>query len=205
MDNRTKNHQETEYENMGPEIDRKRQKIESSSSDHKAIDSGIMADEGVVVSSHRPNIEKMGLENTEDSDPIAKAKALVRKARESGACDYSSFPPDWLGINYSPMIACEGSRNYHFGLKMASYALDRIKDEDPVNDGKTFEVVRVDKIAILFYDHYLMQFTVREVVANADAPLKTILAHVYFPDYRDAEVSKWRWFHPSQFDSAASL
>ncbi|KAL3649659.1 hypothetical protein CASFOL_006062 [Castilleja foliolosa] len=186
MDNRTKNRQEIE-ENTGPEMDRKRQKIESSSREHKAIDSG------------------KGRENTEDSDPIAKAKALVRKARESGACDYSSFPPDWLGFNYSPMIACEGSKNYHFGLKMASYALDRIKDEDPVNDGKTFEVVRVDKIAILFYDHYLMQFTVREVVANADAPLKTILAHVYFPDYRDAEVCKWTWFHPSQFDSAASL
>ncbi|KAL3649660.1 hypothetical protein CASFOL_006063 [Castilleja foliolosa] len=189
MDNRTKNLHETGQEIMGPEVDRKRQKIESSS-EHKAIESGKQEKTDIIM------------DYTDD-----EVEAIVRKATESGALDYSSFPPDWLGSDYSSMIACEGSENYHFALKIARYALGHIMDD--VNDDKTFEVVRVDKIVILFFDQFLTQFTVREVVANADAPLKTIQASVHFPDcyrdYRDAEVSKWRWFHPSHGDSAAAL
>ncbi|KAL3649663.1 hypothetical protein CASFOL_006066 [Castilleja foliolosa] len=152
----------------------------------------------------RQQIES-SMENTEDSEACAKAKAkskaLVLKATESGAFDYSCFPPKWLGYRQTPMLACEGSDNYATGLEMASFALDRIKD-DPQNDGKTFKVVCVDKICIIFFNHYVMQFFVREVVADgdatADAPLKTLQARLYYPNSVEAEVVKWRWFHPSQ-------
>ncbi|KAL3649661.1 hypothetical protein CASFOL_006064 [Castilleja foliolosa] len=167
---------------MGPEIDRKRQKIESSSRDHKAIDSSEKTE--------------ISIEYTEESD----AMALELKAIESGAYDYSCFPLSWSGFDYSPMLACEGSKNFNLALEMARFVLDSIKD-DPVNDGKTFEVVCVDKIGIAFFDHFVIQFTIREVVA--DALVRTIQAFLYYsyPFHNrdeDTRLMDWRWFNPSQ-------
>ncbi|KAL3625232.1 hypothetical protein CASFOL_030686 [Castilleja foliolosa] len=176
MDYRNKNLKGTR-EKMDPEIESRKK--------HKAIESGEKTE--------------ISMEDTEES-PTAKAMALLRKATESGALDYSCFPRSWLD-EPSPMIACKGSRNYTLALEMARFALNRLKD-DPrnVNAGKTFEVVCVDKIAIAFFDHFVIHFNVREVAT--DAPLKTLQAFLYYsypfhnPD-EDTNLIDWRWY-PSQ-------
>ncbi|KAL3649662.1 hypothetical protein CASFOL_006065 [Castilleja foliolosa] len=190
MDYRTKNLQETGAGKYGSRDRYEKAEDRSSSSEHKAIESGEKI--------------KSSMGYTGDSSSVSsndKIMALIQKATESGAYDYSCFPPSWLGDSQSPMLGCEGSENYDAVLKMASSALDRIKD-DPDNVGKTFKFVCMDKVCIIFFEHYLMQFFVREVVSNADAtadaPLKTLQVWLYYPNSVLAEVIKWRWFQPSE-------